>query len=126
MVEKVAYTPKEFAELFGKSQTWGYRQLYAGKVKAVTTLGRIMIPAAEVERVLGEAELYGRTDKRAKNSNVTKGGPKKSGGGKGWASSVKKRRKQAGPQRASARSASGRKPSSPKRRRPCVRATLKR
>ena len=56
--EKVALTPGEFAALFGKSQTWGYRQLYAGKVKAITEYGRTMIPASEVERILGEAGRY--------------------------------------------------------------------
>ena len=57
-LEKVALTPEEFAALFGKSQTWGYRQLYAGKVKAIKDYGRLMIPVAEVERVLSEAGLY--------------------------------------------------------------------
>jgi len=50
--------PGEFAAIFGKSQTWGYRQLYSGNVKAMTGYGRIMIPASEVERVLSEAGRY--------------------------------------------------------------------
>ena len=57
-LDRVAFSPGEFASLFGKSQTWGYRQIYAGKVKTVTELGRILIPAAEVERVLGKAGAY--------------------------------------------------------------------
>jgi hypothetical protein len=57
-LDRVAFSPREFASLFGKSQTWGYRQIYAGKVKTVTELGRILIPAAEVERVLGKAGEY--------------------------------------------------------------------
>ena len=57
-VKRVAYSPGEFAALFGKSQTWGYRQMYAGKVKAITEHGRILIPAAEVERILAEAGIY--------------------------------------------------------------------
>jgi hypothetical protein len=56
--QRVAFSPGEFAALFGKSQTWGYRQLYAGKVKAITEHGRILIPAAEVERILGTAGTY--------------------------------------------------------------------
>ncbi|MAS94876.1 MAG: hypothetical protein CMO55_16900 [Verrucomicrobiales bacterium] len=56
--EKVALTPGEFAALFGKSQTWGYRQLYAGKVTALTGYGRTLIPVSEVERVLREAGRY--------------------------------------------------------------------
>lgn len=56
--DRLVYTPAEFAALFGKSQTWGYRQLYAGKVKAITEYGRTLIPKSEVERVLQEAGIY--------------------------------------------------------------------
>ncbi len=55
---RVAFSPREFAELFGKSQTWGYRQIYAGKVKAITEHGRILIPAVEVDAILKKAGLY--------------------------------------------------------------------
>jgi hypothetical protein len=57
-LSRVAFSPGEFAALFGKSQTWGYRQLYAGKVKSITEHGRILIPAKEVERILGSAGVY--------------------------------------------------------------------
>jgi hypothetical protein len=57
-LKRVAFSPGEFAALFGKSQTWGYRQIYAGKVKAVTEYGRILIPAAEVEAILKTAGIY--------------------------------------------------------------------
>ena len=60
----VGFSPGEFAELFGKSQTWGYRQIYAGKVKTITQHGRILIPAADVERILGEAGIYNGEKKR--------------------------------------------------------------
>lgn len=63
--KRVAYSPAEFAALFGKSQTWGYRQIYAGKVTTITTHGRILIPAAEVERILAEAGIYNGEKKRA-------------------------------------------------------------
>lgn len=56
--KRVAFSPGEFAALFGKQQTWGYRQIYAGKVKAITEYGRIQIPAAEVERILASADRY--------------------------------------------------------------------
>ena len=62
--ERVAYSPGEFAALFGKSQTWGYRQIYAGKVKTITQHGRILIPAADVERILAEAGIYNGEKKR--------------------------------------------------------------
>ncbi len=57
-LERVSFSPGEFAALFGKQQTWGYRQIYAGKVKAITEYGRIQIPAAEVERILASAGRY--------------------------------------------------------------------
>lgn len=57
-MERVAFSPAEFAKLFGKSQIWGYRQIYAGKVKAITEYGRIQIPAAEVEAILKTAGVY--------------------------------------------------------------------
>ena len=57
-LERRAFSPGEFAKLFGKSQTWGYRQIYAGKIKAITEFGRILIPAAEVEAVLKTAGIY--------------------------------------------------------------------
>ncbi len=56
--KRVAFSPAEFAALFGKSQTWGYRQIYAGKVTTITRHGRILIPAADVERILAEAGIY--------------------------------------------------------------------
>lgn len=55
---RAAYSPAEFAALFGKHPTWTYRLLYAGKVQALTGLGRILIPAGELERVLAPAESY--------------------------------------------------------------------
>jgi len=57
-LDRVAFSPREFAALFGKELTWGYRQLYAGKVKSITEHGRILIPAKEVERILGTAGVY--------------------------------------------------------------------
>lgn len=57
-LQRVTFSPSEFAALFGKSQTWGYRQIYAGKVQTITEYGRILIPASEVERILGSAARY--------------------------------------------------------------------
>lgn len=57
-MDKLTYTPVEFAALFGKERTWAYRQLNAGKVQAITELGRTLIPKSEVERLLGEAGRY--------------------------------------------------------------------
>lgn len=57
-LERLAYSPGEFAELFGKSQTWGYRQIYKGNVKTITEFGRTLIPASEVETILKTAGIY--------------------------------------------------------------------
>jgi hypothetical protein len=51
-----AFSPAEFAGLCGRSPTWAYRQLYAGRVQPVRDCGRILIPRAEIERFLGSAE----------------------------------------------------------------------
>jgi hypothetical protein len=62
--ERLGYSPAEFAALFGRSPTWGYRQIYAGRVKPVADCGRIIIPRTEVESVLARRREY----------NPTKGG----------------------------------------------------
>ncbi len=73
-LQRVAFSPGEFAALFGKQQTWGYRQIYAGKVKAITEYGRIQIPAAEVERILATADRYnGMQRKPAKSKKELEG-----------------------------------------------------
>jgi len=65
---RLAYSPAEFAALFGKHPTWAYRQLYKGTVKAITRYGRIMIPQSEAERVLSSAtEYFGATDTLSPN-----------------------------------------------------------
>jgi hypothetical protein len=81
--ERVAFSPGEFAALFGKSQTWGYRQIYAQKVKAVTDHGRILIPAAEVDRILDKAGMY---------SGLKPKVPKKDAEWNGWREFVERRR----------------------------------
>ena len=72
--KRVAFSPGEFAQLFGKSQTWGYRQIYAGKVKAITTHGRTLIPAAEVNTILEAAGIFsGSKEKTVKTKNEIQG-----------------------------------------------------
>jgi hypothetical protein len=55
---RAAYSPAEFAAACGRHPTWTYRLLYSGKLHAITELGRILIPAAELERVLKLAAPY--------------------------------------------------------------------
>lgn len=68
---RVAYSPAEFAKLFGKSQTWGYRQIYAGHVNAITQHGRILIPSKEVEKILKSAGIYNGIEKPSKSAKTT-------------------------------------------------------
>ncbi len=56
--ERVVLTPTEFAATFGRHYSWAYRQIYAGKVKVISKLGRMMIPRSEVERLLEAKEIY--------------------------------------------------------------------
>jgi hypothetical protein len=55
---RAALSPREFAASCGKHPTWAYRLLYANKIRAITELGRILIPASELERVLSGAKPY--------------------------------------------------------------------
>ncbi len=97
MDAKRTYTPTEFAALFGKEKSWTYRQLYAGKIEAITDFGRIQIAASQIERVESKSGSYvGKKKPRSKPavealpqrglSNSTEGGAK-------WASAVSARRK---------------------------------
>jgi len=55
---RAALSPREFAASFGKHASWAYRLLYSGKIHAITELGRLLIPATELERVLNLAQRY--------------------------------------------------------------------
>ena len=123
-MDKVTYTPAEFAAVFGKERTWAYRQLYAGKVQAMTDLGRTQIPKSEVERLLKEAGRYlGSGRKVGKGKPVEAKAKPASAGAKSWADTVKRRKTRGLPQQESVRSANDRKPSSPEPHRPCDQAT---
>ena len=58
LTSRAAYSPAEFAATCGRHASWAYRLLYSGKIRAITELGRILIPASELERVLGLAHPY--------------------------------------------------------------------
>lgn len=49
--DRVAYDFDEFAALFGRDRTWTCRQVKAGRIKAITGFGKMMISAAEAERI---------------------------------------------------------------------------
>jgi hypothetical protein len=56
--DREAYTPKQFAALFGRGQTWGYRLLYSGRVKAINNIGRLLIPRSEVKRISSDLTYH--------------------------------------------------------------------
>jgi hypothetical protein len=56
--QRAALTPEEFAAQFGKQKIWTYRQIYAGRVKAITGFGNMMIPSTEVERILNCSAIF--------------------------------------------------------------------
>lgn len=61
---RLAYTVAEFAALFGRSQTWGYRRVYAGEVVALEIGGRAMITREEILRFMSSLkEFPGRPTK---------------------------------------------------------------
>jgi len=56
--QRLGLSPKEFGAANGKSATWGYRQIYSGKVKVISDCGRMLIPRHEVDAFLARAAEY--------------------------------------------------------------------
>jgi hypothetical protein len=56
--QRAAYSPAEFAALFGRSPTWGYRQIYAARIKPIADCGRLLIPREEVDSFLARKAEY--------------------------------------------------------------------
>jgi hypothetical protein len=71
--KRAAYSPAEFAATCGRHPSWAYRLLYGGKIRALTDLGRILIPASELERVLSGAALYNPQPRKSKTQLAKSG-----------------------------------------------------
>ncbi len=69
---RVAYSPAELARACGKHPTWAYRKIYAGQLNVITDLGNMLIPASELERVLGTAKPYNPAPKVPKVKGARK------------------------------------------------------
>jgi helix-turn-helix protein len=71
--ERLAFSPKEFAAALGKSPTYAYRQIYAGRIKPISDAGRLLIPRVEVDAFWQElpttTQLPNRRLKRNKEGN---------------------------------------------------------
>jgi hypothetical protein len=72
--ERLGYSPAEFGGLFGRSATWGYRQIYAGRVKPISDCGRILVPRSEVNSFLARRGEYNLKPK-PKTQNEKAGQP---------------------------------------------------
>lgn len=70
--KRVAYSPAEFAAMFGHDRSWTYRLLYKGQLKAIQNLGRLMIPESEIARLLKDAEIYSGQKCRKQNFKASK------------------------------------------------------
>jgi hypothetical protein len=66
--ERATLTPEEFAAKFGRQKIWTYRQVYAGRIKAITGFGNLMIPRSELDRILDLAvfDAIGHTKHQGK------------------------------------------------------------
>jgi Helix-turn-helix domain len=58
LTERAAFSPAEFAALFGRSPTWAYRQIYAGRVRPIADCGRLLIPRSELDSFLARKAEY--------------------------------------------------------------------
>jgi len=61
LTSRAAFSPAEFAALCGRSPTWAYRQIYAGRVKPISGCGRLLIPRSEVDSFLERKAEYNPT-----------------------------------------------------------------
>jgi hypothetical protein len=56
--ERLALSPREFAAAVGRSPTYAYRQIYAGRIKPISDVGRLLIARSEVDRFLARGAEY--------------------------------------------------------------------
>jgi len=63
--QRFSFSPKEFGEANGRSATWTYRQIYAGRIKPISDCGRLLIPRSELDRFLARAGEYNPKRKSA-------------------------------------------------------------
>ena len=71
--DRLAYSPAEFAQMVGRSQTYGYRCIYSGALRVIAGHGRMLIPRAEIERFLASATVYDGTRCKTRKGGRTHG-----------------------------------------------------
>jgi hypothetical protein len=58
LADRAAFSAAEFAALCGRSPTWAYRQIYAGRIKPICDCGRLFIPRPEIDSFLARKAEY--------------------------------------------------------------------
>jgi excisionase family DNA binding protein len=58
LANRRAYTIAEAASLLGCHKVSIYRRIYSGEIKVLAGFGRLMIPATELEKFLGNVKVY--------------------------------------------------------------------
>ena len=58
LTQRLAFSPREFAAVVGRSATYAYRQIYAGRIRPISDAGRLLIPRSEVDRFLAGTAEY--------------------------------------------------------------------
>jgi hypothetical protein len=61
--ERLGLSLRAFAEANGKSATWAYRLMYAGKIRVISGCGQLLIPQSEIHRFLARAAEYNPQNK---------------------------------------------------------------
>jgi Helix-turn-helix domain len=56
--DRLAFSVREFSALLGKSPTFGYRAIYAGRIKPISDAGRLMISREQIDAFLARADEY--------------------------------------------------------------------
>ena len=75
LTERVASSPTQFAALFGRSPTWTYRQIYAGRIRPIADCGRLLIPHTEVEAILARCCEYNPAQEVSSGEGCQPGNP---------------------------------------------------
>ena len=52
-----SFTLSEFAELHGNERDWAYKRFKQGRLKGITNLGQVYVPASEFYRLEQEASF---------------------------------------------------------------------
>ena len=67
--ERLALSPRELGAAIGKSATYIYRQIYAGRLRPIADSGHMMISREEIDRFLARAVEYNPQPKSTGNKH---------------------------------------------------------